>query len=57
MSPAGLNRGLLTRDHNATSYSTETRLLYYLRQTFLRRDHNATSYSTETHPAEQEAAL
>ena len=38
-----------SRDHNATSYSTETltfalRLITHL----LSRDHNATSYSTET---------
>ena len=36
------------RDHNATSYSTET-LMPILHHFFLmRRDHNATSYSTET---------
>ena len=37
------------RDHNATSYSTETRVRYAEPRSFqLGRDHNATSYSTET---------
>ena len=36
------------RDHNATSYSTETSLQPKENPYQLRRDHNATSYSTET---------
>ena len=40
--------GILSRDHNATSYSTETDLEKKLLLGGLRRDHNATSYSTET---------
>ena len=37
------------RDHNATSYSTETSKQYLqARPNTRRRDHNATSYSTET---------
>ena len=36
------------RDHNATSYSTETAYEVRLNVPGLRRDHNATSYSTET---------
>ena len=36
------------RDHNATSYSTETCLHGYLTRCSDGRDHNATSYSTET---------
>ena len=36
------------RDHNATSYSTETYSRLLLRMKRRRRDHNATSYSTET---------
>ena len=37
------------RDHNATSYSTETRQLEGRPFAFIiSRDHNATSYSTET---------
>ena len=39
---------LESRDHNATSYSTETRLKPFLFQALVGRDHNATSYSTET---------
>ena len=38
-----------SRDHNATSYSTETfTLTKYFLAILLSRDHNATSYSTET---------
>ena len=38
-----------SRDHNATSYSTETSLLKLCISTRMNsRDHNATSYSTET---------
>ena len=37
-----------SRDHNATSYSTETSRLHLPILNRLRRDHNATSYSTET---------
>ena len=36
------------RDHNATSYSTETDRFSEKTQNVLCRDHNATSYSTET---------
>ena len=36
------------RDHNATSYSTETTLEKLWPYGFSCRDHNATSYSTET---------
>ena len=36
------------RDHNATSYSTETHRPIKVKTTLARRDHNATSYSTET---------
>ena len=37
------------RDHNATSYSTETNKPHITaRADISRRDHNATSYSTET---------
>ena len=36
------------RDHNATSYSTETGSLFVHFRFVLGRDHNATSYSTET---------
>ena len=37
------------RDHNATSYSTETAAAAWLKDPLpIRRDHNATSYSTET---------
>ena len=42
----GLEPG--SRDHNATSYSTETRAILLLTVSFQSRDHNATSYSTET---------
>ena len=38
----------LCRDHNATSYSTETHYGLLTETLFNRRDHNATSYSTET---------
>ena len=38
----------LCRDHNATSYSTETRGASGYLMCFFSRDHNATSYSTET---------
>ena len=38
-----------SRDHNATSYSTETSFLRLEVLALLAsRDHNATSYSTET---------
>ena len=46
-----------SRDHNATSYSTET--LYSLRRRQEKgsgRDHNATSYSTETLLSKTKAA-
>ena len=36
------------RDHNATSYSTETCLSTLCLASLTSRDHNATSYSTET---------
>ena len=36
------------RDHNATSYSTETFQFYVRNGKLSCRDHNATSYSTET---------
>ena len=36
------------RDHNATSYSTETFILFPAWLITSSRDHNATSYSTET---------
>ena len=36
------------RDHNATSYSTETSVWTSSRVKAVSRDHNATSYSTET---------
>ena len=36
------------RDHNATSYSTETNKAVGNKEEESRRDHNATSYSTET---------
>ena len=36
------------RDHNATSYSTETFEWFASKQRTFSRDHNATSYSTET---------
>ena len=40
---------VLRRDHNATSYSTETAVSCRLwPRSVGRRDHNATSYSTET---------
>ena len=35
-------------DHNATSYSTETRRVQGVHRPSSREDHNATSYSTET---------
>ena len=38
----------VSRDHNATSYSTETRGASGYLMCFFSRDHNATSYSTET---------
>ncbi len=41
------------RDHNATSYSTETRGASGYLMCFFSRDHNATSYSTETTPAQR----
>ncbi len=37
------------RDHNATSYSTETLMTILHNLLLMRRDHNATSYSTETY--------
>ena len=37
-----------SRDHNATSYSTETFQFYVRNGKLSCRDHNATSYSTET---------
>ena len=43
----------LCRDHNATSYSTETRGASGYLMCFFSRDHNATSYSTETTPAQR----
>ena len=49
MSLVRLPRLLRRRDHNATSYSTETLHLPILNRLLLTsRDHNATSYSTET---------
>ena len=39
---------LASRDHNATSYSTETFSHTLANKLFSSRDHNATSYSTET---------
>ena len=36
------------RDHNATSYSTETQGTIFVAHENIGRDHNATSYSTET---------
>ena len=46
---ASTNIGVNGRDHNATSYSTETRFQSHTAQSRRRRrDHNATSYSTET---------
>ena len=36
------------RDHNATSYSTETSIQLSSKTADVSRDHNATSYSTET---------
>ena len=39
---------LICRDHNATSYSTETLFRWVRLLLPSRRDHNATSYSTET---------
>ena len=39
---------LIRRDHNATSYSTETFCLLLVVKALQGRDHNATSYSTET---------
>ena len=41
------------RDHNATSYSTETSVWTSSRVKAVSRDHNATSYSTETTPAQR----
>ena len=38
----------VSRDHNATSYSTETKLYHRRTKHIARRDQNATSYSTET---------
>ena len=38
----------LSRNHNATSYSTETAVNALVADFLSRRDHNATSYSTET---------
>ena len=38
----------MDRDHNATSYSTETSSAVLQLMRLGRRDHNATSYSTET---------
>ena len=38
----------MRRDHDATSYSTETKILVSKPLIENRRDHNATSYSTET---------
>ena len=46
---ASTNIGVNGRDHNATSYSTETKGAVRTKSINLRRDHNATSYSTETH--------
>ena len=43
----------VSRDHNATSYSTETRGASGYLMCFFSRDHNATSYSTETTPAQR----
>ena len=40
--------GHVSRDHNATSYSTETNRLVWDNWQKFSRDHNATSYSTET---------
>ena len=37
-----------SRDHNATSYSTETLKMINKTRNGISRDHNATSYSTET---------
>ena len=37
-----------SRDHNATSYSTETSNVCFSFSMWYSRDHNATSYSTET---------
>ena len=46
---AGPNGSAMRRDHNATSYSTETFSRILVNKLFLiSRDHNATSYSTET---------
>ena len=45
---ASTNIGVNGRDHNATSYSTETKGAVRTKSINLRRDHNATSYSTET---------
>ena len=41
-------QAVLNRDHNATSYSTETNQPIWNKEEESRRDHNATSYSTET---------
>ena len=40
--------GTECRDHNATSYSTETSVRERVQELKAGRDHNATSYSTET---------
>ena len=45
--------GLARRDHNATSYSTETFCTSCRSEAKTCRDHNATSYSTETKPMPQ----
>ena len=47
---ASTNIGVNGRDHNATSYSTETVGRALRTASRCRRDHNATSYSTETVP-------
>ena len=39
---------IISRDHNATSYSTETSSHSAVPNEIKSRDHNATSYSTET---------
>ena len=39
------------RDHNATSYSTETQGTIFVAHENIGRDHNATSYSTENSAA------
>ena len=46
--PHAIKTLLIRRDHNATSYSTETSVSPTCRMNSSSRDHNATSYSTET---------